>query len=102
MKNKVPEGGKYIMFPSLEKLDVNLIIKLNFDDVTKFFFFNEYIKAYLEEDEDLVDDVDDRYYDLPEDEEEIDESASVVPVKKKVLKPIPLSPIGRVVVAKCK
>jgi len=54
MKNKVPEGGKYIMFPSLEKLDVNLIIKLNFDDVTKFFFFNEYIKAYLEEDEDLM------------------------------------------------
>ena len=54
MKNKVPDGGKYIMFPSLEKLDVNLIIKLNFDDVTKFFFFNEYIKAYLEEDKDLM------------------------------------------------
>jgi len=42
------------MFPSLEALDVNLIIKLNFDDITKFFFFNEYIKAYLEEDEDLM------------------------------------------------
>ena len=53
----------------------------------------------LEED-DLVDD---RYYDdLPEDEEEIAESAESVPVKKKVLKPIKLSPIGRVVVAKCK
>ena len=42
------------MFPSLENLDVNLIIKLNFDDITKFFFFNEYIKGYLNEDEDLM------------------------------------------------
>jgi len=42
------------MFPSLESLDVNLIIKLNFDDLTKFFFFNEYIKGYLNEDEDLM------------------------------------------------
>lgn len=42
------------MFPSLETLDVNLIVKLNFDDITKFFFFNEYIKGYLEEDEDLM------------------------------------------------
>tara|TARA_B100001123_G_C15330962_1_gene1031199 strand:- start:4125 stop:4460 length:336 start_codon:yes stop_codon:yes gene_type:complete len=54
MKKKIPEGGKYIMFPSLENLDVNLIIKLNFDDITKFFFFNEYIKGYLNEDEDLM------------------------------------------------
>jgi hypothetical protein len=54
MKKKIPEGGKYIMFPSLESLDVNLIIKLNFDDITKFFFFNEYMKGYLNEDEDLM------------------------------------------------
>lgn len=53
-KKTLPEGAKYIMFPSLEALDVNLILKLKFDDVTKFFFFNEYIKAYLSEDEALM------------------------------------------------
>ena len=53
-KKVLPEGAKYIMFPSLEPLDVNLIIKLKFDDITKFFFFNEYIKAYLSEDEKLM------------------------------------------------
>jgi hypothetical protein len=53
-KKTLPEGAKYIMFPSLEALDVNLILKLKFDDVTKFFFFNEYIKAYLSEDEELM------------------------------------------------
>jgi hypothetical protein len=54
MTKKIPEGGKYIQFPSLEALDVNLIIKLKFDDITKFFFFNEYIKAYLAEDPSLM------------------------------------------------
>ena len=42
-----PEEAKSITFPSLESLDVNLRIKLKFDDITKFWFFNEYIKAYL-------------------------------------------------------
>jgi hypothetical protein len=54
MTKKIPEGGKYIQFPSLEALDVNLIIKLKFDDITKFFFFNEYMKAYLAEDPALM------------------------------------------------
>jgi hypothetical protein len=49
-----PENAKLIMFPSLEELHVNLMLKLNFDDVTKFFFFNEYIKSYLLEDSDLM------------------------------------------------
>ena len=42
------------MFPSLKDLDVNLMVKLNFDDLTKFFFFNEYIKSYLTEDKALM------------------------------------------------
>jgi len=49
-RRTVPEDAKYIRFPSLGELDTNLVIKLNFDDITKFFFFNEYIKAYLKED----------------------------------------------------
>jgi len=53
-KNPVPEGAKNIIFPSMTDLDVNLILKLNFDDITKFFFFNEYVKAYLIEDPDLM------------------------------------------------
>ena len=53
-KNPVPEGGKYIQFPSMTSLDANLILKLNFDDLTKYFFFNEYIKSYLSEDPDLI------------------------------------------------
>ena len=53
-RKSVPENAKLIMFPSLEELHVNLMLKLNFDDVTKFFFFNEYIKAYLKEDMDLM------------------------------------------------
>ena len=35
-------------------LDANLRIKLKFDDITKFWFFNEYIKAYLLEDPTLM------------------------------------------------
>tara|TARA_R110000824_G_scaffold177597_1_gene357043 strand:- start:465 stop:803 length:339 start_codon:yes stop_codon:yes gene_type:complete len=53
-KKNLPRDAKYIQFPSTGFLDVNLITKLNFDDVTKFFFFNEYIKAYLDEDKDLM------------------------------------------------
>jgi len=49
-----PENAKMIMFPSLEELHVNLMLKLNFDDLTKFFFFNEYIKGYLVEDPELM------------------------------------------------
>jgi len=49
-KKLLPEDAKIIQFPSLGHLDASLIIKLNFDDITKFFFFNEYIKAYLSED----------------------------------------------------
>tara|TARA_R110002110_G_scaffold346509_3_gene556622 strand:- start:274 stop:603 length:330 start_codon:yes stop_codon:yes gene_type:complete len=49
-----PEEAKTITFPSLESLDVNLRIKLKFDDVTKFWFFNEYIKAYLSDDVSLA------------------------------------------------
>ena len=45
-----PENAKTIQFPSLEELHVNLLLKLNFDDMTKFFFFNECIKAYIAED----------------------------------------------------
>jgi len=53
-KKDRPVGAKNIIFPSMEELHANLIIKLNFDDITKFFFFNEYIKAYLNEDKDLM------------------------------------------------
>jgi len=49
-----PENAKLIMFPSLEELHVNLMLKLNFDDLTKFFFFNECVKGYLLEDKDLM------------------------------------------------
>ena len=45
-----PENAKFIQFPSLEELHVNLLLKLNFDDMTKFFFFNECMKAYIAED----------------------------------------------------
>jgi len=38
----------------MTSLDANLILKLNFDDLTKYFFFNEYIKSYLSEDPDLI------------------------------------------------
>ena len=53
-KKNLPQDAKYIQFPSTGFLDANLIIKLNFDDITKFFFFNEYIKAYLNEDKSLM------------------------------------------------
>jgi hypothetical protein len=53
-RNSKPEGAKTIQFPSLEELHVNLILKLNFDDMTKFFFFNECIKAYIREDEEFM------------------------------------------------
>jgi len=50
-KRKIlPEDAKYIRVPTLGTLDSNLRIKLKFDDITKFWFFNEYIKAYLLED----------------------------------------------------
>ena len=49
-----PADAKYIQVPSLESLDANLRIKLRFDDITKFWFFNEYIKAYLIDDPDLA------------------------------------------------
>ena len=42
-----PEEAKTITIDSLETLDTNLRIKLKFDDITKFWFFNEYIKGYL-------------------------------------------------------
>ena len=45
-----PEEAKTITIDSLETLDTNLRIKLKFDDVTKFWFFNEYIKSYLLDD----------------------------------------------------
>ena len=45
-----PEEAKTITIDSLETLDTNLRIKLKFDDVTKFWFFNEYIKGYLLDD----------------------------------------------------
>jgi len=54
-KRKIlPEDAKYIRVPTLGTLDANLRIKLKFDDVTKFWFFNEYIKAYLLEDPTLM------------------------------------------------
>ena len=53
-RKTLPKDAKYIQFPSLGYLDVNLVVKLNFDDLTKFFFFNEYLKAYLAEDPDLM------------------------------------------------
>ena len=45
-----PEEAKTITIDSLETLDTNLRIKLKFDDLTKFWFFNEYIKGYLLDD----------------------------------------------------
>ena len=45
-----PEEAKTITIDSLETLDANLRIKLKFDDITKFWFFNEYIKGYLLDD----------------------------------------------------
>mgnify|MGYP001808215458 FL=1 len=54
-KRKIlPEDAKYIRVPTLGTLDANLRIKLKFDDLTKFWFFNEYIKAYLLEDPTLM------------------------------------------------
>jgi hypothetical protein len=54
-KRKItPEDAKFVQFPSLKTLHANLTIKLKFDDVTKFWFFNEYIKAYLLEDPTLM------------------------------------------------
>ena len=49
-----PENAKSIQFPSLEELHVNLLLKLNFDDMTKFFFFNECMKAYISEDPSFI------------------------------------------------
>ena len=49
-----PDDAKFIYFPSLEELHVNLMLKLNFDDITKFFFFNECIKGYITEDPSLM------------------------------------------------
>ena len=49
-----PENAKFIQFPSLEELHVNLLLKLRFDDITKFFFFNECMKAYIIEDPDFM------------------------------------------------
>jgi len=49
-----PENAKFIQFPSLEELHVNLLLKLKFDDVTKYFFFNECMKAYITEDPDFM------------------------------------------------
>ena len=45
-----PEEAKTITIDSLVTLDTNLRIKLKFDDITKFWFFNEYIKGYLLDD----------------------------------------------------
>jgi hypothetical protein len=53
-KKLLPEDAKIIQFPSLGHLAASLTVKLNFDDVTKFWFFNEYVKAYLSEDPDLM------------------------------------------------
>jgi hypothetical protein len=53
-RKTLPEDAKYIRVPTLGSLDANLRVKLKFDDVTKFWFFNEYIKAYLLEDATLM------------------------------------------------
>ena len=53
-RSSKPENAKMIQFPSLEELHANLVIKLNLDDMTKFFFFNELIKGYISEDADLI------------------------------------------------
>lgn len=53
-RKTLPEDAKYIRVPTLGTLDTNLRIKLKFDDITKFWFFNEYIKAYLLEDPTLM------------------------------------------------
>ena len=53
-KKTLPKDAKYIQVPTLESLDTNLRIRLKFDDVTKFWFFNEYIKAYLTDDPTLA------------------------------------------------
>ena len=50
VRKSKPEDAKAIVFNSLEPLDIELRIKLKFDDITKFWFFNEYIKAYLLDD----------------------------------------------------
>jgi len=50
MDKTKPEEAKTITIDSLETLDTNLRIKLKFDDITKFWFFNEYIKGYLLDD----------------------------------------------------
>jgi hypothetical protein len=49
-----PEDAKTIQFPSLEELHVNLLLKLKFDDITKYFFFNECMKAFITEDPDFM------------------------------------------------
>ena len=49
-RKEKPEEAKVITISSLETLDNNLRIKLKFDDITKFWFFNEYIKGYLLDD----------------------------------------------------
>ena len=49
-RKAIPEEAKTITIDSLETLDTNLRIKLKFDDITKFWFFNEYIKGYLLDD----------------------------------------------------
>ena len=49
-----PKDAKTIQFPSLEELHVNLLLKLKFDDITKYFFFNECMKAYITEDPDFM------------------------------------------------
>jgi hypothetical protein len=53
-RKAIPTDAKYIQFPSLISLDANLRIKLKFDDITKFWFFNEYVKAYLSDDPTLM------------------------------------------------
>ena len=53
-KKATPKDAKYIQVPTLESLDANLRIRLKFDDITKFWFFNEYIKAYLNDDPSLA------------------------------------------------
>ena len=50
VRKSKPEDAKAIVFNSLEPLDIELRIKLKFDDITKFWFFNEYVKAYLLDD----------------------------------------------------
>jgi hypothetical protein len=49
-----PKDAKAIQFPSLEELHVNLLLKLKFDDITKYFFFNECMKAYIKEDAEFM------------------------------------------------